>query len=795
MGFEGRTLTGGVVYNGITRGFYNEYPKHKVTLTRDFYIGVYEVNRHQWSASDASTKSMGWITWQQANAFCDTLTAHDPNGWKYRLPTEAEWEYCCRAGTSTWFYTGDAITTSQANIVPGWGAVVDPAPVGGYAPNPWGLYDMAGNAEEWCLDWLAGYKPDSLVNPGGPSTGSLKCIRSLGHYDIYVRTVARGGVPPALSPDDRKGLRIVISDLTKDSLNYYPNPDTLQHYQKRITQSRTAPLTAVSGETYQNSEGLSFKRVRMTRAGFPMQKDSVVYVSLVPVAGDSGTSRGKAGLYAARLSATYGVLYRISNRYELGSSGLTLSAGYYLTILPDIRFQAGDPHPDRNWFQARHSSYIPTPSPVVGGPVFYDVNHNSFIGECPNGDLIASWYSGTTEDCEEQVTAGCRLRLGENKWDSLASQMVDYPGYADYSDVWRDNGKGVLYNYHTVTSNLGGTWFRKSLDNGVTWSTWTFAFNGQLGKSMFQLGRDTLVDLTDGGGCVARSVNNGDTWLLGTNGAGGGYHTSCAILDNGTIVAFQRGVTDNNDSGAATMHKATTTTLGQAGWTPAATPFWPPQIGQYDVCLKLQSGRLLMATVCLAPAKEKVVLAESEDSGKTWFCRRTLAGLMDGYKDMCQGRDGVIHLQGTKGSGAGQNGNLPQVSFTERWLQEGTCVDIGDWGINTTGAVAPCPPSDGIGTVVETEITVRLQPALSVSPNPFYRSTVIRFGNLRGSGTYMLHDVSGRLIRSWTVGRAQASLVWNGTDETGKSVAAGIYVGTLRASGEKTLCRRMLLAK
>jgi len=150
---------------------------HPVTLTRAFWMAKHEVTQAQFQAvmgsnpsyfqgaayANAAQRPVESVSWNDAMAYCAALTASEaaagrvPAGYQYRLPTEAEWEYCCRAGTTTPWYTGAGLLTSQANFA---GAVPDgmfgssgqTAAVGSYAPNAWGLHDMHGNVQEWCLD-------------------------------------------------------------------------------------------------------------------------------------------------------------------------------------------------------------------------------------------------------------------------------------------------------------------------------------------------------------------------------------------------------------------------------------------------------------------------------------------------------------------------------------------------------------------------------------------------------------------------------------------------------------------
>src|SRR5207237_541599 len=114
------------------------------------------------------------VSWDDCQAFCRTLSALE--GRKYRPPTEAQWEYACRAGTTTPFWWGDTITTDQANYngdpYGGGGKKGEyrgkPTPVDFFKPNPWGLYDMHGNLWQWCEDWYGeDSRPDARAGRGG----------------------------------------------------------------------------------------------------------------------------------------------------------------------------------------------------------------------------------------------------------------------------------------------------------------------------------------------------------------------------------------------------------------------------------------------------------------------------------------------------------------------------------------------------------------------------------------------------------------------------------------------------
>jgi formylglycine-generating enzyme required for sulfatase activity len=142
--------------------------------------------------SEADTQPVIYVNWYEAVIFSRWLGC--------RLPTEAEWEYACRAGTTTPFYTGENLTTDQANYdgnypyrnYPKGKYLKKTTPVGSYPPNVWGLYDMHGNVWEWCLDWYDGNYYDKcrnqgmVENPEGPETGSYRVLRG-GSWDCYAR--------------------------------------------------------------------------------------------------------------------------------------------------------------------------------------------------------------------------------------------------------------------------------------------------------------------------------------------------------------------------------------------------------------------------------------------------------------------------------------------------------------------------------------------------------------------------------------------------------------------------------
>jgi formylglycine-generating enzyme required for sulfatase activity len=187
---------------------------HEVSMTRPFYLGVYEVMQREFYALKGRKREavftrergggldhpMEDVEWKEAVDFCRLLSqAADEKAAKrtYRLPTEAEWEYACRAGTTTAFHGGDTLSSRQANFNgndPYGDAEPGPylrktAQVGSYPPNAFGLYDMHGNVAEWCADWYDQeyYRDSPAEDPLGPPQGVTP--DSFGNHYL----VARGG--------------------------------------------------------------------------------------------------------------------------------------------------------------------------------------------------------------------------------------------------------------------------------------------------------------------------------------------------------------------------------------------------------------------------------------------------------------------------------------------------------------------------------------------------------------------------------------------------------------------------
>ena len=185
--------------------------QHRVTLTKRFYMGATEVTQGQWKAVMGSNPSnfkcddlpVEMVSRNDCREFIRKLNSKE-GGNKYRLPTEAEWEYACRAGTTTPFFTGGCISTDQANYdgnhpMPRCSKGVyrkKTIEVASFSPNAWGLYDMHGNVWEWCQDWKGDYPSGHVTDPEGPSSEAGRALRggSCLNYAWSLRSANRVGL-------------------------------------------------------------------------------------------------------------------------------------------------------------------------------------------------------------------------------------------------------------------------------------------------------------------------------------------------------------------------------------------------------------------------------------------------------------------------------------------------------------------------------------------------------------------------------------------------------------------------
>ena len=192
--------------------------QHEVSISKPFYMGKYQVTQEEWKSVMVVNRSdkkgaklpVTQISWNDCQEFIKKLNEKTEGG--YSLPTEAEWEYSCRGGTTTAYSFGDSITPKDANYNHNFISFeelgnqlqqgkIKLVSVGSYKSNAFGLYDMHGNVWEWCEDWKGEYLKGPVTDPKGPDSGKRRVLRG-GSFDINAWGT-RSAVRSFITPDDR----------------------------------------------------------------------------------------------------------------------------------------------------------------------------------------------------------------------------------------------------------------------------------------------------------------------------------------------------------------------------------------------------------------------------------------------------------------------------------------------------------------------------------------------------------------------------------------------------------------
>ncbi|MFO0865864.1 MAG: SUMF1/EgtB/PvdO family nonheme iron enzyme [Gemmataceae bacterium] len=564
---------------------YDESPAHVVKISKPFRMSAHEVTnaqyerfdpahkawRNKFGASQGDDHPVTFVSWDEANAFCAWLSKQE--GKPYRLPTEAEWEYACRAGATTPFSFGDDLTAEQANL----GVSKDgkkpltTTPVGSYPANAWGLHDMHGNVAEWCLDWHGTYVPAEQTDPVGRANGYARIVRGWSYQlqSLTAKKYARSANRAGHLPDDANrcvGFRVVQADMPATKLL----PAIVEAYQRDVQQNKVIP---------EHSKGPAFV----------------------------------------------------------------------------------------NWSAAKKQPTIPKDS---WGPIFSQHNHFAAVTFCPNGDLLAAWYTTVSEAGRELAMACSRLRAGSDRWDD-ACLFFDVPDVNDHAPVLFCDGKRI---YHFGTQSLKGwddasNFLRWSDDNGVTWSQPKIIIprHGPLPLSqpcqcIVDRKTGVLILACDGDNHrderVAISEDGGKSWKVQAGdmrAVAKKYVIHPAIVQkaDGSLLSFMRGPHPmpaylSNDRGDT--------------WTEVATPFPGISVGQRIAAMKLASGAIVVVSHDNKNAITGGVFAAiSDDDGATWKHVRKVDGV-SGYMAVTQSPNGMVHVFGTR---------MSAVSFNEAWLREG----------------------------------------------------------------------------------------------------------------------------
>ncbi len=625
VGMTLRRVEAGSFQMGQSNGEWDEQPVRTVTISQSFYLSETEITNAQYEQFDpdhaafrgkhglssGDDEAAVYVSWHEAMAFCEWLSQKE--GVPYRLPTEAEWEYVCRAGTATAFFTGDTLPeTYHKNQNTSWTPVAGiNLTVGQTPPNAWGFYDMHGNVEEWCLDWYGPYPSFDQTDPIGYGEGIARVTRGGSHSTPvqYLRSANR----MSTLPEDKHwliGFRVVQGHLPETALLPCPTPPRWAQH--------------VSQESYDWSEG------------------------------------------------------------------------------PDTH---------ESYFRGpRQYVFVP---PNSNGPLYSRHNHQPAITACPNGDLLAIWYTCNTEPGRELAVAASRLRRGAESWEP-ADLFWDMADRNDHGTALFWDGDQTIYFTNGLCTDA--TWgklaliLRTSTDNGVTWSTPRIINDAHGLRNMpiaglFRTQEDYLVLPCDavtggaGGSAVHISKDGGQTWIdpgrgrpspsfsEGSTGAWiAGIHAAVIQQNNGNLLAFGRG---NDINGK--MPISVSSDMGE-NWTYSASALPPLGGGQRATILRLKEGPLFMATffpslkIQDAAGQERAVSGlvgmVSYDDGQTWPLKRLITDdgpprLVDGggntgwftlgpdtaepkgYLASTQSPDGIIHLISSK----------QHYAFNLKWLQ------------------------------------------------------------------------------------------------------------------------------
>jgi len=198
----------------------NEAPAHPVTLTQGFWLADTPCTQALWLAvtggqnpsefqqgEEALLRPVEQVSWDDTRGFLDALHALRSEAEPF-LPSEAQWEYACRAGTGTAFWWGDRADASRANMD---GKLASTTPVKRYAANPWGLHDMHGNVWEWCSDAKRVYAEGPQTDPGGGAEGDARAVRGGSWFSraVFARAAYRG-LGPRGYRDRYQGFRLAL---------------------------------------------------------------------------------------------------------------------------------------------------------------------------------------------------------------------------------------------------------------------------------------------------------------------------------------------------------------------------------------------------------------------------------------------------------------------------------------------------------------------------------------------------------------------------------------------------------
>jgi len=620
----------------LTTGDYDEHPVHKVKITRAFYMSVNQVTveeyrkfRPEYEGVKAYYPYATGISWNDAVAFCKWLSEKEKK--PYRLPTEAEWEYGCRAGSNSLFYSGNNLPDSLA-------------------PNAWGLYNMEDRVGEWVYDWYGDYPDNEQVDPIGPDHGLARVIRGAGldrQTPYYSRSANRAGMVPNFPPIPLEQLHSQKDSFISKKEDARENLRSTEHYNSFYRQES-------------NNEGNHNIGFRIVQAPMPDTKPSPVEKPFVEQC--------------------------VNQNKDMAVIGPDPGIPYF-------RKRNLLPIPPEN-IPAKDLGVITTAGLHSG---ILKHNHSPSLAVCPNGDLLAVYYTSVSETDPDVALMASRLRFGADQWD-MPDLLLDFPDVDDHAPLlWTDGDTlRLFWGANKLESGFPFQWIN-SVDNGATWSnvhfpvfeTFLGGYSAQPINSAFRDKKGNIHIASDAIGAESvlwLSTNNGKTWL-DPGGRTGGRHTSFALLNDGRILGMGGKSSDIDGY----MPKSISDDEGRS-WKIERTPF--PSLGsnQRPTLLKLQDGKLFFAGDFQRKDgyqpegfhQKGAYAALSSDDGKTWHIKRLpgvqpheeaenakeLGGGTLGYSVARQAPNGIIHLI------TSMNTPCLEFAFNEAWIMSPEDKDI-----------------------------------------------------------------------------------------------------------------------
>jgi formylglycine-generating enzyme required for sulfatase activity len=631
----------------LKRGDWDEHPVHEVQITQPFLIADEEVTVTQFRAfranfggSEEFAPYVSGISWHEAVEFCAWLSRKE--GKPYRLPTEAEWEYVCRAGTDTFF--------SEPGEKP-------PAP--GHA-NAWGVRNMHAGVAEWCHDWHGEYPAEKQIDPVGPASGIARVVRGGGldqSTPYYARAANRAGAPPNFPPRTVEEMRALIAGKTP--------PDAAAE-KSRAPQSGGSPAV----DQPQNF------------------KSEVLYKNFVR------STPNKQG--------QHNIGFRVVCAPMPSTSPTPAPTPFSNLGVAQITPAVVGPNPARPWFRKRY--ILPTPPEntppdqmlafrALGLPrAFLRHHHSPGLEVAPNGDVIAVFFTAVSETDPDVALITTRLRFGADEWDP-PDLFLDLPDMDDHAPMlWNDAGTlWFIWGANKLDSGFPFQWMT-SRDHGATWSAVRFPiFTTPVGGYSAQPITNAFRDRTgriniasDGVGpesVLWQSLDNGETWR-DPIGRSGGRHTAFVELRDGRLLGM-----GGKSSQIDNFMPRSISSDGGRTWTISKTPFCWLGSNQRPAMIRLASGRLFFAADLQnekgsQPAgitEHGAIVALSDDDGETWHTRKLpgtqphetparaqqLGGDTLGYAVARQAPNGVIHLLAT------MTEPCLHFEFNEEWILRG----------------------------------------------------------------------------------------------------------------------------